>query len=97
VAHDELEKEQDGRKIGNGGIRELAALGRRERSLGTEFPVLALNSVWRNPGNTGRYSPCLYSRDGRRGAKLFWLGHTLGPEWAFVIVQDVHAVLAPAS
>src|SRR3990167_7524139 len=53
------------------GISELCALGAQYQELQRSYTILALGSVWRDPGGS-LASPELWSGDGEREARTSW-------------------------
>ncbi len=54
-------------------LKELLTLGEKHPDLQREFPIIALGSVWRDPGGD-RDCACLGRDDSRRRLHLLWIG-----------------------
>ncbi len=67
-------------------IEELLALGSSKPDLQKQFPIIALDSVWRNP-NGRRCVPCLYYDGSRRKLDLDWFDFSWFPRYRFAAVR----------
>lgn len=77
------EMEREGYRPGT--LVELLALGEAQPKLQTQFPIVALGSVWRNP--YGSYLvPALSWSDGR-GLGFLWFGSSWGAGFRFLAVR----------
>ena len=68
-------------------IEELLALGEKYHDLQREFPIVALGSVWRDPGDDRRCA-CLWGGDSRRSLSLDWLGDGWHENFRFLVVRE---------
>ncbi len=67
-------------------LKELLALGEKYPDLQREFPIIALGSVWQNPGGD-RSCAYLGGSDSDRGLDLGWLGSRWGGRCRFAAVR----------
>ena len=68
-------------------IQELLAFGGANPELQKQFPIVALGSVWRDPGGR-RHVPYLDWHDRGRGLSLGWFGSGWGGDYRFAAVRN---------
>lgn len=67
-------------------LMELLAFGEKYSEVQREFPIVALASVWQNPGGH-RSVPCLDGHGSGRGLDLNWLEDDWDGHWRFAAVR----------
>jgi hypothetical protein len=67
-------------------IEDLLALGEKYPDLQKQFPIAALGSVWRAPGDYRRV-PCLRWPDVKRSLNLHWREDVWSARWRFVALR----------
>lgn len=68
-------------------IEDLLALGAEYPELQKQFPIVALGSVWQDPGGRRRV-PYLRWDGGGRDLDLYWFGDDWDERWRFAAVRN---------
>ncbi len=86
MTSDEVLDELDKQGLRSATIEELLAFGADHPELQRQFPIIALGSVWVDPGG-GRCVPVLWSFGRRRSVGLSWLGYEWLSRYRFAAVS----------
>jgi len=86
MSTDKALKELEKRNLRPADLQELLAIGEQHPDKQRQFPIIALGSVWQNPGGS-RGVPYLLRGGSDRGLGLRWLGIDWGDVCRFAAVR----------